>query len=346
MDPLPRPESEVDAPLTTEADRISYLRARGVEVDLAEERGRPKKTAPLPSAGSGCSFTFVLIPADEHTAVSEESAGEAFGSDALKSLLAPRFADNASLDDDVVSRETAGRLKNMVASGGAGVLKAPSASTMAAMAAGGACEAYPLALATQDNGWRCVRLYIDEIGALRGRPRNVRAEALASAAGLTGLAIHGDAFVGRCIRAGDFYSAGGETNADFRLPELAHDAAWALAARREHSAAAQRANHRDEETFASGDAGLYAWSQTDEEVEVRVRGAPEGKGAARRVAVSYGKGSSLKVTFDGKEALSLARLFDSVLPDGCAWTLDASDAVCTLEKASKRPWATLCLEAR
>ena len=36
-----------------------------------------------------------------------------------------------------------------------------------------------------------------QVGALRGRPRNGRAEALAAAAGLAGLAIHGDA----CVRA-------------------------------------------------------------------------------------------------------------------------------------------------
>ena len=51
-----------------------------------------------------------------------------------------------------------------------------------------------------ENGFSDVKLYIDEIGALRGRERNPRAEALAAAAGLSGLSIHGDAFVGRLVR--------------------------------------------------------------------------------------------------------------------------------------------------
>jgi hypothetical protein len=61
----------------------------------------------------------------------------------------------------------------------------------------GVCEAWPLAAPTKENSWLAVKLYIDEVGALRKRPRNARAEALVTATGQLGLAIHGDAFVGR-----------------------------------------------------------------------------------------------------------------------------------------------------
>ena len=44
----------------SEAERIDFLRSRGVEVDLAEERGKPKAA---PST-SGPPFSFVYIPAD------------------------------------------------------------------------------------------------------------------------------------------------------------------------------------------------------------------------------------------------------------------------------------------
>jgi hypothetical protein len=271
--------------LATEEDKIAYLRARGVEVDLAEERGKPRPAPPAVSPGAG-TFVFVRIPADESQAVSTERAavGE---SDILKTLLAPRFASDAAMDAATVARETAGRLKNMVASGGAAgadLLKSPSADTMSAMAAGGACEAYPLTQSSAVNGWRSVRLYIDEVGALRSRPRNKRAEALAAAAGLTGLSIHGDAYVGRCERTAASGS-GAEVNADFGLTEMAHDAEWVLAARREHMVAAARAGHGDTEHLAGGEHGVYSWSQTDDEVEVRVgvryrRG--EGMGGRRR----------------------------------------------------------------
>lgn len=259
--------------LATEEDKIAYLRARGVEVDLAEERGKPRPAPAAVSPGAD-TFGFVRIPADESQAVKTELAAGG-GSDVLKSLLAPRFASDAAMKAATVARETAGRLKNMVASGGAAeMLKAPSADTMSALAAGGACETYPLTQGSAANGWRSVRLYIDEVGALRGRPRNRRAEALAAAAGLAGLSIHGDAYVGRCERG----PSGAEANADFGLAEMAHDASWVLAARQEHMAAAARAGHGDSEHLAGGDHGVYSWSQTDEAVEVGLLGGGKGGG--------------------------------------------------------------------
>ena len=47
-------------------------------------------------------------------------------------------------------------------------------------AQGGHCEAWPLARPSEANDFRGVSLYIDEVGALRARPRNGRAEALAA----------------------------------------------------------------------------------------------------------------------------------------------------------------------
>ena len=212
--------------------------------------------------------------------------------------------------------------------------------------AGGVCEAYPLAQASAENGNRAVRLYIDEIGALRGRPRNARAEALAAAAGLAGLSIHGDAFVGRTEGG-----AAAVRNVDFDVGEMAHDASWVAGARAAHGRAAAEANFRSDEHLAKGSADAeggnakYEWSQTDEEVEVSVVGAPSGKGASRRVKVSYGKGESLSVDVDGSRLLHLSPLFDRVVPDGCSWSIDGERLSVSLEKATERPWPALVLAA-
>jgi len=107
--------------------------------------------------------------------------------------------------------------------------------------------------------------------------------------------------------------------------------------------AAQAANHGSDEHLASGDEIHFAWSQTDDEVEVRVRGAPEGKGASKRVKVAYGRGTSLVVSIDGAEVLTLEPLFARVVPDDCAWTMDGGEVVVTLPKAEERPWAVLTL---
>ena len=124
-----------------------------------------------------------------------------------------------------------------------------------------------------------------------------------------------------------------------------------LEARRTHEqmAAAQglSAGGDDELGGGSGGDGAYTWSQTDEDVEVRVlRGLAgiEGKAAKKRIAVRYGRGDALVVTLDGAVVLDLPRLFDRVTPDECTWTLDKEGTlIVTMEKADARPWADLTL---
>ena len=163
----PAPMATQAQPTMTAAEQsesIAYLRERGVEVDLPEERAAGERAqATIPG---GPPFSFVHIPADSNAPVVSLETAPAEG-DVLKSLLAPCFASNEVLDPEVVMRETSARVKNMVMSGGLGDVRAPSASAIAKEAEGGACEAYQLAPATESNGWRAVRLYIDEVGALR-----------------------------------------------------------------------------------------------------------------------------------------------------------------------------------
>jgi hypothetical protein len=91
------------------------------------------------------------------------------------------------------------------------------------------------------------------------------------------------------------------------------------------------------------EAAGYTWTQTDDDVEVRVSGGPSGKGAAKRVKLSVGRGESLTVSVDGKQLVSLAPLFDRVTPDDCTFTLDEGHVVVTMEKRESRPWAALTI---
>ena len=253
-------------------------------------------------------------------------------------VLAPLFADDGALDESTVMREMRQRVTDArLGRWGDGLtgepLKAPSAAAIQRQAAGGACEAYPLLPATPDNGYTSVKLYIDEIGALRGRPRNARAEELATAAGLAGLSIHGDAHVGRCSP---------ERNLDFSVDELAHDAPWVVAARAAHMrAATSRAS--DTEHLASGGGDEEGtWSQTEEDVEVRVAGAPEG--AARRSASRWATAAARRSrSRSTARRSSVAPLFARVTPDECTWTVDGGAIVVTMQKAEPRPWASLAL---
>tara|TARA_B110001452_G_scaffold190169_2_gene160364 strand:+ start:272 stop:1285 length:1014 start_codon:yes stop_codon:yes gene_type:complete len=331
-----QPPADDDDSRTTE-ERIAYLRSHGVEVDLAEERGAKKPAVPAPGAPS---FTFVHIPADVHSPITSHEGIRAGNADLLPSLLAPCFASDEAMDPAVVMRETHARIKSMMLGGGTGAdaLRAPSAQEIQKQATGGACEAYPLAPASEENGWRAVRLYLDEVGALRSRPRNRRAEDLAAAAGLSDLSFHGDVYVGRCER-GDT----GEHNVSFSVDELAPSSEWAMQARKAHDRMAHEMGHGDKEHLAKGSGDKYSWTQTDEDLEVRVQGAPTVKGAAKRVSVSYGRGESLTVTIDSVVVVGIVRLFDRVTPDECSWSLDNGEVVVTLEKADPRAWTDLAL---
>ena len=77
---------------------------------------------------------------------------------------------------------------------------------------------------------------------------------------------------------------------------------------------------------------------------MRVRGAPTGRGAAKRVAVTYYGGMGLAVAIDGRPPLvDIPRLFARVAVDDSTWTLDGDCVVVTACKADARAWAALAL---
>lgn len=352
-----------DEPFDAEKS-MAFLRAHGVEVETHEERvakaAAAAAAASTPPPEDGTPFTYVKIPAETTSPIVElMGLRPASGGDVLPTLLAPAFASDASMDQETVARETASRMKGMVLGGSDTVngkpVEAPSADALQGMARGGVVEAWPLAPADEANGHRAVRFYIDEVGALRGRPRNARAEALAAAVGLGGVSIHGDAYVGRCGPVATA-AAKREANVDFPLADMAHDASWVGLARQSHSQRAHEARLGDDEHLASGGdgaGGLYSWTQTDDEVEVRVlRGIPEGKAAKKRVTVSYGKGGdALIVSVDKESVFRVEKLFSRVSPDECSWSVESggkgSDGggvlVVSMEKGEARPWAELAL---
>ena len=181
-------------------------------------------------------FTFVRLPADCHIPIEEETGFEIGTGDVLPTLLSPLFKSSKALDPETVARESAARVKEMkniaaaqarsdsnsqaddsTADSTQGV-SMPSESELDRQAKMGVCEAWPLLTASEQSGWLAVKLYIDEVGALRRRDRNARAEALCAAVGQRDLTIHGDAYVGRIEHYGRFHCD--ERNVDFAMHEL------------------------------------------------------------------------------------------------------------------------------
>ena len=318
-----------------------------------------KQAADLEAMAGHRAFTFLRLPADCNLPIESQTAFDLGGGDVLPVLLAPLFKGrDFVLDKDTVARETAARLKEIKMMQGSteeeanscGPTSLPSTKELERQARNGVCEAWPLVNATKENDWCAVKLYIDEVGALRKRPRNARAEALAAAVGQPDVTIHGDAFVGRIKYVGKYNVD--EMNVSFDIEELSHTSKWALQGAQAHEARkdldAQKAMKKGEKTLvlASGSdpKGRYEWSQGSDDVEVRVlKGIPVGPTAKKRIHVSYGRGESLKVAVDGATVLSIEKLFDRISPDECSWCLDGSSLVVTMEKVETRPWVELHL---
>ena len=336
----------------------------------------PLTTVTATSASSGGndprSFTFVRLPADVTQPIESQIGFDLPGGDTLPMLLAPMFQSSLKLDEHDFklqmaaaveqAKETAAKQQPKAKVGAVGENEsgpnpAPTLADLENHSSKGVCEAWPLASASLENGWLAVKLYIDEVGALRKRPRNPRAEALATASGQLGLAIHGDAYVGRLHLGAKW---GEENNLDFAVEELDPSAAWLKEARtlrenererRGYDANAQvDKSSAQPPTFTSGtDAEnpvdpRYTWSQDGESVEVRVlKGVPTGANAKHRVKVSYGAGGdALKVVVDKKETiLEVSPLFARVQPFECSWSLDGKVLCVNLEKCDAKPWLDL-----
>ena len=363
--PLAHPPASAPAPAS--APTAGEPTSADIKSILGLDDQNPTPTAITPSLGGGHkSFTFVRLPADVNLPIEAQTGFDLPGGDTLPMLLAPVFKSDLKFDEDTFkahmeaaveqAQQTAAKQTknaNGLVDGAEGPVK-PSMHDLEMHSMRGVCEAWPLASASYENGWMAVKLYIDEVGALRKRPRNARAEAIATATGQLGLAIHGDAYVGRLHLGATF---GEENNVDFSVDELAAHSPWLVAARTLRESEKERRGYDanaqiDKKSAATptytsgGDAqggDRYAWSQDDESVEVRVlKGVPTGANAKHRVKVSYGSGGEeLKVCVDGQPLLELAPLFARVQPFECSWSLDGAELVVNLEKCDAKPWLDL-----
>ena len=147
---------------------------------------------------------------------------------------------------------------------------------------------------------------------------------------------------------------GDEKNIGFSLSELHHECEWVVAAR-----SAREARNEGQPPVGDGmggrpkegalawgkdEGGRYEWTQTKEDVEVRVlQGIPTGPTARKRIQVKYGGGVELNVLVDGASVLRLPKLVGRVKPDECSWLLDGEALVVTMEKVEAQAWVSLTL---
>ena len=327
----------------TPEQRLEWLRAHGVTVEIPEDR--QKEPQPEPGAQAAMyRYTFVHIPVDGSLPYSERTVEvpQSETGDHLMRHLKAHFADSKAIDGNQLLKQFAG-------TAGAGV----SVSAFESVSAAGSVESFSLVRPLDSNGHMGVYLYLDEVGALKKLPRNSRGNALASACGFSGVDFYGDLFIGR-VRGAGAQSQGSIAcpNVDFTLKEMDGDADWVRGAAHENmqntatmesmsemmGPGAQTINMGEGMKGRQEDDGTkgYAWEQTGDDVEIEVLLPPGTRSKQLKVTIDPRK---VTVTLPGAgQAGPLAtplslELFEPIRPDESTWTIDGDNLILSLEKA-------------
>ena len=346
-----------DAPIE---DTAAWLRARGVEIETAEDRARMRAEATRARGDDETviereprtrTVTFVKIPCDDAEPFEEMSVtlGESQAGDALPERLRARFAGGGEVDADKARAEAVRALGDR----GVGISK----EAIVRETAGGSTETFALVRPSETNGWRGVYLYLDEVGMLKGLPPNRRAEGLSRECGFDGVNFYGDMYIGRVQTKPEPMR-----NVDFELRDLDSSAAWMRAATMENVEyskglkdleAAMNKNGGLEKINMTGDDGVaksgngmpggagdnYRWSQTEDEVEVDVDVPPGTTSKTVRVLFQPNR-FILKVA--DQVICDVDDLHLPVRPDECTWTMGADEVSVSLAKRDEsRVWRAL-----
>ena len=349
-DPVPE-----EGALQTTAEKESWLRARGVEIESPEDRRKAaelkaKLAHPLDHVeGVTRRVKYVKIPCDATLPFEQLEAilaHDAHG-DILPDVLAPRFAGGGTIDSTAAREQAVRQL------GAKGLELSQSALENATKQ--GSAETFALVRPSATNGHRGVYLYLDEVGLLKSLPPNARADELAKACGFDGVRFYGDMFVG-AVQS----EPSPMHNVDFFVRDLDSSAAWLRNAQSEnfaHNQSMQQLQDAMREKggmvgglgggddggggFPCGSGEGYAWTQTDDEVEVVVT-VPAGT-KARDVCVTF-KPRALAVGLkgaDGAPLVSIDKTFRATRPDESTWTVEDARVVVTVAKMDEQVWHTL-----
>ena len=187
-------------------------------------------------------------------------------------------------------------------------------------------------------------LYLDEMGALKGKPVNRRAGELAAACGLdVESPFLGDIFVGRCciepmIHPVDVALAELEAGSAFLAQAPSENAMYAAAMKGLESAKREKAGDPGDGTGGVDAAAGYSWTQTAEDLEITIA-LPSGV-TKKELKVQI-EMSSIRVTLASGEAGWHLRLFKPIRPDETTWVLSKESLVISAEKREALSWGRL-----
>lgn len=323
---------------------IRWLRERGVQVETVEDRKRAQQLSTTFYKGREDvrEVPFVRIPADTSEPMEQRimyvPKGDGGYGDQLAEMLKPEFT-GGKLDHDLFSR---------TAQSSFGTESAKiSASTLEKSVKQGSTETFRLVAPAESNSYHGVYIHLDEVGMLKGLPRNGRATALAETCGFgpPPPVFYGDVFVGRVkTRPAPMI------NVALTVADLDSSQAWIQRAQVEnfqfHEAMGQVTDQMEASNVGApvGSDGrvtedetkAFTWTQTEEDVEVTVPVAKVVNKKKLKVVLSRQR---ISVKYDGDEKVEMeVPLFAPVDAEESSWSLSDGQVVFSLEKARQDSW--------
>ena len=170
-------------------ERVEYLRARGVQVELPGDRRKETGAEIQKEPAEKIYIAVVKVPCNEEdpllelkVPVEKNKAG-----DQLLDILGIYFKDkNTAVKMDALRKAAQTQFSNQEFT--------ISESTVANMET--SVEAFTLGQPSQRNGNKKVSFYLDEAGSLKGLPFNKRASGIGDLCGYENVQFLGDMFIG------------------------------------------------------------------------------------------------------------------------------------------------------
>lgn len=312
-------------------------------------------------------FTYVHIPADSTKPMVElvHRRNTSLEDDDLREVLKLRFAQGGNISPEQLEMYVHGLKVQIKEKMPDFEEKGVTDSQLRSLAAAVSVDTFALTVPTKGQCY-AVSLYCDDKGHAKQLPLNQRAIGLANATGAKSQDFRGDCFVSRYFDDDDAW-----VRQNFRLDDCSSDASWVkksaataaeskspggmaslskmydqLGAGNGDGAGPLQIDAREEEKKlldAEHATETYAWTQTEDEIEIRVPVGADAK--SRDVAVTMKRTAvrvALKAADVGAAApLDVPCLASPVDVDASTWYIDAGVLVMTLEKAKSGRWDAL-----
>ena len=336
--------SDEDDGLTME-ERVSWLRQRGVQVEIPGE-------APETAVTGSESVVVVRIPADESLPY-EEVTIDGFTlqsrGDELPQKLRKYFASSSKdINTDLLKESAAKHFGNQQIS--------ISPESLQKVSGLGHVETFSLDSPSDANELQGVNIYLDEAGQLKGLKTNTRASQLARQCGYLNVPFVGDVFVGRtAIKKGGKTASVGNTS--FLLKDLDSSSPWMRGAEtRNYELGVSRGQVSmdgggapDEDCIEGHDEERgIVWTESQENCEVQFTFPNGNKYTSKQFTVKFSTKEltvSLKpgVVTDPNIPVELLhlKLAGKIAPDDCTWTVSGLLLSLYLEKSPPKLWQKL-----